>query len=124
MIVKVGKNLAFEMPSFIHEFGYEGHHGSLMRTCPRDEDGDYDLKAWKNPVRNWQIDLHEIIEETVCYPLRHFLIENEGRSIKKLDIALGFLWGLLCAFPFKDVILYTAWCIHGCPAIKVRGLKE
>lgn len=118
-LIHVGKQV-YVMPGFIHDFGDEGHHASLMRTCPRDQDGDYDLRRWRYMPRSWRFDLHEILEQLFLYPFRRWLIDRDGRSIHILnDSILTFIWGLNCGFPLKDVILYTNWVLHGCKPIQV-----
>jgi hypothetical protein len=112
------------MPGFLHDFGDEFHHSSLMRTCPRDEDADYDFKNWRNPPRKWRFEFHELIEGWLLYPLRKFITIDDGRNIKILDIPLSFIWGLVCGFPLKDVILYTVWFARGCKAIQVWKQTE
>jgi len=116
---RVGREI-YVMPGFIHDFGYEGHHGSLMRTCPRDEDGDYDLKAWRVRPRNWRMDLHEFLDEVFFYPFRRWLNKRDGLLIHSLDDwLLTPLWGINCGFPLKDVLLYSIWNLHGCKPIQV-----
>jgi len=110
-------NLVFEMPWFIHEFGDEWHHASLMRKCARDDDGDY---VWSTAPRKWRFIIHEFLDLNFFYPFRRWLRENDGRKINILDDwLLTPFWGINCGFPFRDVVLYTMWCIHGCPAVKV-----
>lgn len=113
MIVHVGKH-TYQMPDFIHDFGNEFHH-----NCPR-------INPHTQPsVRNWiEAELHEIIEAWLLYPLSKFLIDNDGRSIGLLRSPLSFLWGIVCGFPLRDVILYTIWEIQGCKPIRVWDEKR
>lgn len=121
MIEDLGE-LVFQMPDFIHEFGHNGHHGALMRTADRDEDGGY--VEWTGLCSNAAFEIHEIIEEYLLYPARNWLRDRDACSIYKLDILLSFLWGFVCRFPAKDVVLYTIWEIRGCPAIKAWKKTE
>ena len=111
---KVAENLIFVRPGFIHDFGYLEHH-----DCPA-------INPYTRPsIRAWiKAELHEILENYLFYPLRGLIQRNDGRSIKLLDTPLGFLWGLVCWFPFQDVVNYTVWCIHGCPAVQVLKKVE
>lgn len=107
-MVRIG-NLVFEMPTFIQEFGYREHHNVPV------------YNPYQEPtVRNYVFgELHEIIEHYLLYPLRSFIQKNDGRSIKLLDIPLGFIWGFVCGFKPRDIFLHTVWTIRGCPAHRV-----
>jgi hypothetical protein len=108
MIVKVAKNMIFQMPDFIHEHGHRGHHQVPM------------INAYTKPsVRNWvKAEIHEIIEEYLLYPLKSFLIGRDARRIGLLNIPLTFVWGLVCGFPFRDIVNYTVWYARGCATVR------
>ena len=108
--------LAAQLPDFIHDFGYAGHHGALMRTAERDEDGDY--VEWTGLCSNAAFEIHEVQEAYFLYPARRWLQARDARSIYKLDILLVFLWGFVCRFPARDVLLYTLWALRGAPAVR------
>ena len=108
MLITV-ENLVFQMPDFIHDFGWREHHNVPAANT-----------EMEHTVRNWvQIELHEHIEHYLLYPARSWLTGQDGRAIYKLDIALSFLWGFICGFPPKDIVSYTIWKIRGCGAVKV-----
>jgi hypothetical protein len=100
-------------PPFLHEYGDDAHHWSMVRTCDFDEDGC--------PIRgtgpsNGRYALHEALDLWVFYPLQRWIVKHFGdnKTYERLRIILGFFWGLNCGFPFRDVVLYTVWSCRDC----------
>lgn len=115
-------NLVFEMPWFIHDFGDDAHHVSMMRTAKL---GKYGYIPGTG-VPEWRFIIHEILDDHIFYPVNNYLRRcfGDGEAYQFLRSVLGFFWGLNCNFPFRDVVLYTAWDFHGCPAVKVWPTEE
>ncbi len=113
MIIEVGK-LIFQMPDFIHDFGHREHHNVPAANS-----------EMEHTIRNWvKIELHELIEHYLLYPARNWFTARDARSIYKLDTLLGFIWGFVCGFPAKDILLHTLWDMRGCPAVRVWKKTE
>jgi len=112
----VGK-LVFEMPWFLHEFGDDAHHASMMRTAKM---GKYGYIPGTGPPK-WRYLIHVFLDDYLFYPLRNLLQRRygDGKTYNFLRTVLGFFWGLNCAFPPRDVVLYTIWDFRGCRAVKV-----
>lgn len=113
-INRVAKNLIYIQPNFIHEFGWLGHHTSLMRTCEIDEE----YGGWihgTGPSRA-RFRLHEALDDYFFYPAQSWLRKyfGYGRLFRISRAILGFAWGFNCGFPARDVALYTMWVLRGC----------
>lgn len=118
--------LVFQLPDFKHEFGYGDHHNSLMRTVEVDEEGDYIPWSGDCPPK-WRWEVHGLLDYYVFYPISQWLSDKLGDGDSMYSIAravLGFFWGFNCCFPRKDVVLYTAWYLRGCPAVRVWKKTE
>ena len=122
-INRIGDDLVYVMPGFIHEFGDPFHHMSLTRTIELDEDGGFIRGTGPSTLRFW---LHELLDDCVFYPAQRWLSKwmGDNKIERFFREILGFFWGLNCGFPARDVALYTVWCFRGCPplgAFKKRG---
>lgn len=115
---RVGDNLVFVMPDFIHEIGSLGHHWSMMRTADRDEEGE--IIPFTGPS-NWRWVVHEFLDDWIFYPIKRRLAKGlgDGRIYERLSSLLGFFWGLNCGFPPRDVASYTVWSLRGCKPLAV-----
>lgn len=111
---RVHENLVFQMPGFIHDFGYPGHHHCPM-VNPRQEHTIINHVKWR---------IHEDIEDLLLYPLRQWLKNHRERQIYWMDYLLSFLWGFICGFPPRDVALYTLWRIRGSKPVAVWSKKN
>ena len=93
-------------PAFIHDFGDAFHHTSV-KEAPE-----------------WRYIIHEFLDDYLFYPAQKFLrdhVEDYTYNLYNfLRIILGFFWGLNCGFPLRNVVLYTAWCFHGCHRIMLN----
>jgi len=121
-IEKVKDDLVFIMPGFIHDFGDPWHHQSMMRTA---ELGEYGYVPGTG-APEWKFIMHEVLDDYVFYPVKNYLNKRfgDGELYQFLRTILGFFWGFNCSFPAKDVVLYTAWDFHGCPAIQVLKKRD
>jgi len=118
LLEKVKDNLIFVLPGFKHDHGDPYHHRSMMRTVLVDKEGEY--VPWTGPP-HWKFEIHEILDAYIFYPINKYLMKRfgDGKTYHFLRNILGFFWGFNCNFPPKDVVLYTAWSFHGCPALQV-----
>jgi len=123
MLVHVGKHI-YQMPDFIHDFGDRYHHMSMMRTAKIDE--EYGGYLPNEGPANWRLVIHVTLDDLIFYPIRDWLKkhvgDNEVSSV--LRSVLGFFWGFNCNFPPRDVVLHTAWELHGCKPIRVWDEKR
>lgn len=122
-INRVAEDLVFVMPDFIHEFGDDAHHMSMVRTCDFDEDGG-PIPGTGPSDRRYLI--HEFMDDNIFYPIGHLIKEwvgdnKVGTLIREI---LGFFWGFNCGYPPRDIALYTVWCFRCCPARAVFKRRE
>ena len=116
-------NHVYQFPTFIYEYGNAFHHMSMMRTVDVDEEGDF---IPGTGPRKFRFQLHEFLDGWVFYPIQAYIKERYGYDSRLggvLRAILGFFWGLNCGFPLRDVVLYTAWALHGCKPVKVFTLE-
>lgn len=113
-INRVGDDLIFIMPRFIHEFGDDVHHWSMARTCEFDEDEG--IIPFTGPSHRRYV-IHEFLDLWIFYPIQHWMRKwlGENRVFNILRSILGFFWGINCGFPFRDVANYFIWNLRGNP---------
>lgn len=110
-LIKIGDQV-FQIPDFSHEFGDRAHHMSMARTCEKDEDGGL---IWGTGPSHRRYVVHEFLDNWVFYPISDWMQKwiGDNSLYSFLRTILGFFWGLSCAFPPRDVALYTIWDLRG-----------
>lgn len=121
-LVKIGDQV-FRTVHFVHGFGDRAHHMSMMRTCDLDEDEGYVPGTGPSNLRFW---FHEFLDDLVFYPIRDWM-ENwikDNKLYRFLRTILGFFWGFNCAFPPRDIVLFTIWEFRGMDYKKVWDVED
>lgn len=59
-------------------------------------------------------ELHKTIDK-IFYRFRRWLICHDALPIYGVfNAGLGFLWGLNCGYPLRDIALWIVWYLKGC----------
>lgn len=99
-------------PGFLHDIGDDVHHVSMTRTCETDEDGQF---IPGTGVSHRRYVIHVFLDDFFFYPFKSRIMMHDAMpGYTLLSAALGFLWGLNCGFPPRDVALWTVWYLRGC----------
>ena len=69
-------------------------------------------------------ELHKTIDR-IFYRLRRWLICHDTLPVYKIfNTGLGFIWGINCGFPLRDVALWAVWYLRGCKGEWVEVKKS